>query len=562
VPTITRVTAPRPRTRTLAAVALAATVVGVALAPAPVAAAPEPTRAVPAAALHTVALPAVAAPTLSRVSGADRYAVSVAASRKAFPTGTTAPVVILVSDRSRTAGYGAIPAAAATGGSVLLTAPDALPAATAAELDRLNPARVVLVGDTTVIATAVAHAAIRYAPVVQRVGTTGPGRTSQALNRWAFGSATKAWVVTSRRATDAVAGATAAGAHRSPVVVLDGTLADLPPANADLLRDLGVTSVTVVGSGSSVSAGIEADLKAIVGSANVVRASGPDPFAVTARVNALAWPAMAPGTAYLADGRDTTNGFAGALLAARTKRPLYFTNPFCVTSALRPALAGPGVTRVALLGPESSVRALAGRLEPCRSIDAPSSAWVLVNKRNAVSPKSFVPSRLVVPSMPYAGSHRLRSDAAAALARMAAASYAAGAGRVGIDTAYRSYDTQKALYAKYLALKGRTWADTWYLRAGYSEHQTGLTVDLLPIGRSNCRINDCIDETPQGVWLARNAWRHGFILRYEKGRTSTTGVGFEPWHFRYVGTALAKAYHDGGWHTYEQFLGEPAAPTY
>jgi zinc D-Ala-D-Ala carboxypeptidase len=145
---------------------------------------------------------------------------------------------------------------------------------------------------------------------------------------------------------------------------------------------------------------------------------------------------------------------------------------------------------------------------------------------------------------------------------MAAASYAAGAGRVGIDTAYRSYDTQKALYAKYLALKGRTWADTWYLRAGYSEHQTGLTVDLLPIGRSNCRINDCIDETPQGVWLARNAWRHGFILRYEKGRTSTTGVGFEPWHFRYVGTALAKAYHDGGWHTYEQFLGEPAAPTY
>ena len=66
---------------------------------------------------------------------------------------------------------------------------------------------------------------------------------------------------------------------------------------------------------------------------------------------------------------------------------------------------------------------------------------------------------------------------------------------------------------------GRTWTDTWYLRAGYSEHQTGLTVDLLPIGRSNCGINDCIDETPQGVWLASNAWRYGFILRYEKGRT-------------------------------------------
>jgi zinc D-Ala-D-Ala carboxypeptidase len=311
-----------------------------------------------------------------------------------------------------------------------------------------------------------------------------------------------------------------------------------------------------------VSAGIESHLRSVVGPAGVVRAGGADRYAVAARVNALAWPAMAPGTAYLANGRETTNAFAGALLAARQKRPLYVTVPFCVPASTRPALAGPGVTRVALLGGEASVRVLAGRLAACRSIDTASSVWVLVNKRNPLSPKSFVPANLVVPPMPYANGHRLRSDAASALARMAAGSYAAGVGRIGIDTAYRSYATQKALYEKYLALKGRTWTDTWYLRAGYSEHQTGLTVDLLPIGRSSCRINDCIDETPQGVWLARNAWRYGFLLRYEKGRTSTTGVGFEPWHFRFVGTPLARAYHEGGWHTVEQFLDEPAAPTY
>jgi D-alanyl-D-alanine carboxypeptidase len=311
-----------------------------------------------------------------------------------------------------------------------------------------------------------------------------------------------------------------------------------------------------------VSSGIEADLRALVGSSGVVRAAGADAFATAVRVSALGWPSMAPAAAYLANGLDLTNGFAGAVLAGRTKRPLYLTQPFCVTAAVRPALLGPGVARVVLLGAESSIRLLAGRLEACRSIDASSSPWALVNKRNPVSPRTFVPANLVVPSMPYADGQKLRSDAAAALARMASASHAEGAGRVGIDTAYRSYDTQKALYDKYLALKGRTWTDTWYMRPGFSEHQTGLAVDLLPIGRSNCRINDCIDETPQGVWLARNAWRHGFILRYEKGRTSTTGVGFEPWHFRYVGAALAKAYHDGGWHTYEGFLARPAAPTY
>ena len=123
---------------------------------------------------------------------------------------------------------------------------------------------------------------------------------------------------------------------------------------------------------------------------------------------------------------------------------------------------------------------------------------------------------------------------------MASASVAAGAGRIGIDTAFRSYATQDALYDKWLARRGRTWTDTWYLRPGYSEHQTGLTVDLLPIGESNCTINDCIDETPQGAWLARNAWRYGYILRYEKGYRSTVGLGFEPWHFRYVGTELAR----------------------
>jgi zinc D-Ala-D-Ala carboxypeptidase len=185
----------------------------------------------------------------------------------------------------------------------------------------------------------------------------------------------------------------------------------------------------------------------------------------------------------------------------------------------------------------------------------PSSVWVVVNKTHPIKPLDFTPAVTIVRG------YRIARSAARPLGLLLNAGDAAGLG-FKIESGYRSYGYQVSIHDELAASEGGAGADRVSARAGYSEHQTGLTVDLLPIGRSSCRINDCIDETPQGVWLARNAWRYGFLLRYEKGRTSTTGVGFEPWHFRFVGAPLARAYHEGGWHTVEQFLDEPAAPTY
>jgi D-alanyl-D-alanine carboxypeptidase len=317
-----------------------------------------------------------------------------------------------------------------------------------------------------------------------------------------------------------------------------------------------------VGDRRAVSPGIGSALERAIGEGSVDRAEAAGRDALAARVHRLSWGRATAAAAYVANADRPTDAFTGSFLAGRARVPLYWTRPYCLPEPTRTGVLAATVSRVTILGGEGSVRSLVDGLVPCRSIDDPTSTWVLVNKRNGLSPRGFAPADLRVPAMEHAGGHQLRADAAKALAAMAAASVRAGAGPVGIDTAYRSLATQDALYDKWLARRGRVWADTWYLRPGFSEHQTGLTVDLLPIGRSSCTINDCIDETPQGAWLARNAWRHGFILRYERGHTSTTGVGFEPWHFRYVGTAVAKAYHDGGWHTYEQFLGEPAAPTY
>ena len=501
-------------------------------------------------------------PTVRRLTAENRHALSVAASRSTFRAGSRAPVVYLVGDEDLDLGWAAVPAAVARGGAVLLTPADRLPDATAEELARLQPEEVVVVGDADAVSESVAAAARRVTPNVVRIDHGDPAEAAREMARAAFPTAESVWVASGDRPTDLAVAAATAAARRSPLLVVDGDAGAAAPADLALLRDLGVDEATVVGGPAAVSAGIETSLADAVGSGSVTRAEGRDAPALAARVPSLAWDGATAASAHLARPDRPTDALAGAFLAGRAGSSLQWTSTYCLPSTTRKAVVAPTVALVVVVGGERTVRSLVDRLEPCRSIEDPSSPWVLVNKRNGLSPMGFAPSDLIVPPMPHANGQRLRADAAAALARMAAASVEAGAGQVGIDTAFRSYDTQDALYDKTLARRGRAWTDTWYLRPGYSEHQTGLTVDLLPVGRSDCTINDCIDETPQGAWLARNAWRFGFLLRYERGHTSTTGVGFEPWHFRYVGIPLARAYHDGGWHTYEEFLGRPAAPTY
>ncbi len=500
-------------------------------------------------------------PTVKRLRADDRWALSATASRASTPRpGAGVPVVYLVADDRLDLGWAAVPAAAARGGSVLLTRGDRLPVTTKAELERLHPAEVVVLGGTRAVADRVVTTVERVASVT-RVDSDDPLAVARAVNRAAFPTATTAWVASAGRATDLAVAAATAASRRSPLVVVAEGARSLPAADAALLGDLGVRDATVVGGTKAVSSGVADALDRALGG-EVTRAEGADRAALAARTHTMAWGRATAAAAYVANGDRVTDAFTGAVLAGRVGVPLYWSLVHCLPAATREGVLADTVARVTVLGGEGSVRSLVDDLTPCRSTEDPSSQWVLVNKRNGLSPRSFVPKDLKVVPMEHSGGHQLRADAADALAAMARGSREAGAGTVGIDTAFRSYETQDALYTTWLARRGRTWADTWYLRPGFSEHQTGLTVDLLPIGRSSCTINDCIDETPQGAWLARNAWRYGFILRYERGHTSTTGVGFEPWHFRYVGTDLARAYREGGWHTYEEFLGRPAAPTY
>ncbi|MBO0980927.1 D-alanyl-D-alanine carboxypeptidase family protein [Microbacterium sp. SD291] len=213
-------------------------------------------------------------------------------------------------------------------------------------------------------------------------------------------------------------------------------------------------------------------------------------------------------------------------------------------------------------GGESFRAAVIAGNAPCVSLDDPAHVWVVVNKSRPLDPVDFAPASLAeMPLQMTTASGRARADVAAAVGVMADAAEAAGVGRIGANNGYRSYDLQVRTHATHVESRGQDQADAASARAGHSEHQTGLALDLVACS-PQCGGIEAFGATAQGAWVAEHAWEHGFIVRYEQVGTGVTGYQPEPWHLRYIGTELAAAYHDGGFHTLEEFFGLPAAPDY
>ena len=526
------------------------------------------TLAAPILALLVSALVVTSAPSASaatsvdRINGSDRYGTSVAASRAAFPTGSTPEVVYLVTGVDYPDAVAAGPVAAAAGAGLLLTAPDRLPSSIVTELRRLDPQRIVIVGGTAAISSSVASSASAIAPVT-RIAGADRYATAELLVRSVFASpngpgAAHVYLATGASFADALAAGPAAAAADSPVILVPGTRSSLTASARALLGDLGASTATIVGGSGVVSNGIEAQLRTLLGATSVDRAGGSDRYATAVAVNSDAFGPPAE-RVFVASGTGFADALAVGVYAAQQQRPLYLSLPYCAPSVVRSALAG--AEQLTLVGGPAALSPGVGRLERCLSIDSASSIWVLVNKRNPL-PSGYVPSGLRSPAVPNVGTQYLRSIAAEALEDMIAAARREGAGRIGITSGYRSYSSQVSVYNASVQSRGFTTTELYVARPGHSEHQTGLVADLYPIGASNCSTYRCIGDTAQGRWLRDNAWRFGFILRYEKNQTHITGYGYESWHFRYIGPTLAADYEATGHRTYEQFLGQPAAPTY
>lgn len=150
----------------------------------------------------------------------------------------------------------------------------------------------------------------------------------------------------------------------------------------------------------------------------------------------------------------------------------------------------------------------------------------------------------------------MRPEAAAGLQQAFADYHAQTGASLTVVSPYRSYSTQVATYNGWVSRLGKEQADRQSARPGYSEHETGLAVDI------DTAISQSFGATPAGRWLATNMHKYGFVLRYPDGFEPVTGYEYEPWHFRYVGVALATEMHDTGIQTLEQFFGLPDAPSY
>lgn len=198
------------------------------------------------------------------------------------------------------------------------------------------------------------------------------------------------------------------------------------------------------------------------------------------------------------------------------------------------------------------------------SLTDPASIWVVVNKQHSLNPKDYSPSDLTVPNVPLRvpgnESMQLRKVTAAALQQMFEGAKAEGLNLM-LASGYRSYVYQVGLYNGYVKSLGQSSADQQSARPGYSEHQTGFAVDIEPSSK-NCELEQCFGDTPEGKWLATNAYLYGFIVRYTAGNQGITGYEPEPWHIRYIGTSLSTEMHSSGVQTLEQFFGVSGGTVY
>ncbi len=185
--------------------------------------------------------------------------------------------------------------------------------------------------------------------------------------------------------------------------------------------------------------------------------------------------------------------------------------------------------------------------ENINTIENPYELQVLVNKYNQL-PSGFNQYNLVEMKPEYT----LRDGKDYLMAGVAYEKYLEmyhDAKKEGLTmmvvSAYRTENYQRNLYNSRVRRSGQVYADNYSARAGHSEHQTGLAIDIGSTYTS-------FEHTKEFKWLQQHAHEYGFFMRYPKGKEWITGYAYEPWHYRFVGVEAATIIHNEGI-TFEEY---------
>ncbi len=179
--------------------------------------------------------------------------------------------------------------------------------------------------------------------------------------------------------------------------------------------------------------------------------------------------------------------------------------------------------------------------EDLKETDTSNFNSMLVNKYYALS-NDYEVKDIVKCSSAYAyANNELNKEAYEAFKSLADAAKKEGH-VILILSSYRTYEKQDSLWKQRKDLYGIKKADAYAARAGSSEHETGLAIDVAEY----LDKNDEFGKTESFIWMQENAYKYGFILRYPENKENITGYSYEPWHYRYLGVELAtKVYNEG-----------------
>lgn len=267
-------------------------------------------------------------PPVVRLAGADRYGTAAAVSAASFAPGV--PVAFVATGTSYPDALAGTPAAVAAGGPVLLTHRDDLPAATAAELRRLAPGSIVVLGGPTAVSDPVvgALAGLTAGPVVRVAGADRFATAAAIADRFPAGGPV-VFVATGRAFTDALAAGPVAGTASAPLLLVEPDHVPAPTAAA--LRRLAPQLVILLGGEAAVSPAVQTAIGGL--GLPVVRVAGPNRYSTAVALSAETFD---PGVerVYLATAENFPDALAGGAPAGLTPGPVLLVNNSCLPPAV------------------------------------------------------------------------------------------------------------------------------------------------------------------------------------------------------------------------------------